>query len=192
MKTYLAPRLLALIPVGLVVATVAFLLIHLAPGNPASVIAGDDATPDDVRAIERQLGLDRPLPIQLAHWYERLVRGDLGSSIFLRKPVTEAILDRVEPTLLLTMFSTVLAILIGVPAGVLSARYHNSITDQALMMLALLGISIPNFLLGLLFVLVFGVWLDWFPVAGYSPLEDGWLATLHSLVMPARVLCGAA
>ena len=185
MKTYVLRRLLALIPVGLVVATVAFLLMHLAPGNPASIIAGDDATADDVRAIERQLGLDRPLPIQLAQWYGRLLRGDLGSSIFLRKPVTEAILDRVEPTLLLTVFSTVIAVLIGVPAGVLSARYHNSITDQALMMLALLGISIPNFLLGLLFVLVFGVWLEWFPAAGYSPLEVGWLATLHSLAMPA-------
>ena len=185
MKTYVLRRLLALIPVGLVVATVAFLLIHLAPGNPASIIAGDDATADDVRAIERQLGLDRPLPIQLVHWYGRLLRGDLGDSIFLRKPVTEAILDRVEPTLLLTLFSTVIAVLIGVPAGVLSARFHNSITDQALMIVALLGISVPNFLLGLVFVLVFGVWLNWFPVAGYSPLEEGWLATLHSLVMPA-------
>jgi len=187
-KTYVARRLLALIPVGLVVATVAFLLMHLAPGNPASIIAGPDATADDVREIEQQLGLDRPLPIQLVQWYGRLLRGDLGSSIFLRKPVTEAILDRVEPTLLLTVFSTVLAVLIGVSAGVLSARYHNSITDQAFMTLALLGISIPNFLLGLLFVLVFGVWLPWFPVAGYSPLEDGWLATLRSLVMPAFAL----
>ena len=185
MKTYVARRLLALIPVGLVVATVAFMLMHLAPGNPASIIAGPDATADDVRTIEQQLGLDRSLPIQLVQWYGRLLRGDLGQSIFLRKPVTEAILDRVEPTLLLTVFSTVIAILIGVPAGVLSARFHNSITDQALMMLALLGISVPNFLLGLVFVLVFGVWLNWFPVAGYSPLEDGWLATLHSLVMPA-------
>ena len=159
MKTYVARRLLALIPVGLVVAAVAFLLMHLAPGNPASIIAGPDATADDVRTIERQLGLDRSLPIQLVQWYGRLLRGDLGSSIFLRKPVTEAILDRVEPTLLLTVFSTVIAVLIGVPAGVLSARYHNSITDQAFMTLALLGISIPNFLLGLLFVLVFAVWL---------------------------------
>ena len=188
MKTYVARRLLALIPVGLVVATAAFMLIHLAPGNPASIIAGPDATADDIRTVEQQLGLDRPLPIQLVQWYGRLLRGDLGSSIFLRKPVTEAILDRVEPTLLLTVFSTVIAVLIGVSAGILSARYHNSITDQAFMTLALLGISIPNFLLGLLFVLVFGVWLPWFPVAGYSPLEDGWLATLRSLVMPAFAL----
>lgn len=186
MKTYVA-RHLALIPVGLVVATVALLLMHLATGNPASIIAGPDATAHDVQTLDQQLGLDRPLPIQLAQWYGRL-RGDLGSSIFLRTPATEAILDRVEPTLLLTVFSKVMAVLIGVPAGILSARHHNSITDQALMILALLGISISNFLLGLLFVLVFGVWLGCFPVAGYLPLEDGWLATLCSLVMPAFAL----
>lgn len=188
MKTYVARRLLALIPVALVVATVAFILIHLAPGDPASVIAGPDASPDDVQRIERQLGLDAPLPVQLVRWYGRLVRGDLGQSIFLRKPVTEAILDRVEPTLLLTLFAIVIAIAVGVPAGVISARYHNTGTDQALMVVALLGVSIPNFLLGLLFILTFSVWLGWFPVAGYSPLEDGWLKTLRSLVLPAFAL----
>jgi peptide/nickel transport system permease protein len=121
-------------------------------------------------------------------WYGRLLQGDLGQSIFLRKPVLAAIVDRAEPTLLLTLAAITVSIIIGVPAGVISARYHNSVTDQSFMMLALLGISIPNFLLGLLFVLVFGVWLRWFPVAGYSPLEDGWLATARSLVMPAFAL----
>jgi peptide/nickel transport system permease protein len=187
-KTYIARRLLALIPVALVVATVAFVLIHLAPGDPASVIAGPDASAEDVQRIERQLGLDAPLPVQLVRWYGRLVQGDLGQSIFLRKPVTEAIVDRVEPTLLLTLFAIVIAILIGVPAGVLSARYHNTMTDQALMVVALLGVSIPNFLLGLLFILFFSVWLGWFPVAGYSPLEYGWAQTLRSLVLPAFAL----
>jgi peptide/nickel transport system permease protein len=187
-RTYFVRRLLALIPVALVVATVAFVLVHLAPGDPASVIAGPDASAEDVGKIARQLGLDQPVHVQLGRWYGRLLRGDLGRSIFLRKPVTEAILDRVEPTLLLTVSAVLIAVLIGVPAGVLSARYHNSATDQALMMLALAGISIPNFLLGLLFVLVFGVWLGWFPVAGYSPLEDGWPATLRSLVLPAFAL----
>jgi peptide/nickel transport system permease protein len=185
---YVIRRLLALVPVALVVATVAFVLIHLAPGDPASVIAGPDATAEDIQRIERQLGLDRPLAVQLVGWYGRLLRGDLGLSIFLRKPVIEAILDRVEPTLLLTLCSTLIATLIGVPAGVISARYHNSATDQSFMALALVGISIPNFLLGLLFVLVFGVWLGWFPVAGYSPLEDGWTRTLRSLVLPAFAL----
>jgi peptide/nickel transport system permease protein len=187
-KTYVARRLLALIPVALVVATVAFVLIHLAPGDPASVIAGPDATRDDVQRIERQLGLDASLPVQLGRWYVRLAQGDLGQSIFLRRPVTEAILDRVEPTLLLTLFAIAISIVIGVPAGVLSARYHNSATDQALMVIALLGVSIPNFLLGLLFILFFSVWLGWFPVAGYSPLEYGWLKTLRSLVLPAFAL----
>ena len=188
MKTYVARRLLALIPVALVVATVAFVLIHLAPGDPASVIAGPDASRDDVQRIERQLGLDAPLPVQLARWYGRLIQGDLGQSIFLRKPVTDAILDRVEPTLLLTVSAIVIAIIIGVPAGVLAARYHNTTTDQVLMVIALLGVSIPNFLLGLLFILFFSVWLGWFPVAGYSPLEYGWLKTLRSLVLPAFAL----
>ena len=188
MQTYVLRRLLALIPVALVVATVAFVLIHLAPGDPASIIAGPDASADEVRRIARQLGLDQPLPVQMVQWYGRLLQGDLGQSIFLRKPVTEAIVDRVEPTLLLTTLATLISVLIGVPAGVLSARYHNSATDQAFMALALVGISIPSFLLGLLFILTFGVWLGWLPVAGYSPLEDGWLATLRSLVMPAAAL----
>ncbi len=188
MKTYVVRRLLALIPVALVVATVAFVLIHLAPGDPASVIAGPDASTDDVRRIERQLGLDAPLPVQLVRWYSRLIQGDLGQSIFLRKPVTEAILDRVEPTLMLTLFAIAISMAIGVPAGVVAARYHNTATDQVLMVVALLGVSIPNFLLGLLFILCFSVWLGWFPVAGYSPLEYGWLKTLRSLVLPAFAL----
>lgn len=185
MKAYIARRLLALVPVALVVATVGFILIHLSPGDPAAIIAGPDASGEDVQKISRQLGLDRPLPVQLVSWYGRLLRGDLGQSIFLRKPVVEAILDRVEPTLLLTVTATIIAVLIGVPAGIISARYQDSATDQALMAFALLGISVPNFLLGLLFILFFGVWLGWFPVAGYSPLEYGWLKTVRSLVMPA-------
>ena len=188
MKSYILRRLLALIPVALVVATVSFVLIHLAPGDPAAIIAGPDAPADDVARIRRTLGLEQPLHLQLARWYGRLLQGDLGQSIFLRKPVLEAIVDRAEPTVLLTLSAIVVATVIGVPAGVVSARHHNTATDQAFMVFALLGISIPNFLLGLLFVLVFGVWLAWFPVAGYAPLEDGWLATARSLVMPAFAL----
>ena len=188
MKAYVARRLLALIPVALVVATVAFALMHLAPGDPASIIAGPDASPDDVQRIARQLGLDAPLYVQLGRFYGRLLLGDLGQSIFLRKPVSEAILDRVEPTLLLTAFATLIAVALGVPSGVISARYHNSGPDQALMAFALVGISVPNFLLALLMVLLFSVRLGWFPVAGYSPLENGWLGTLRSLVLPSVAL----
>ena len=191
MKTYLARRLLALIPVALVVATVAFVLMHLAPGDPASVIAGPYASADDVKRLQHQLGLDAPLPAQLVRWYARLLRGDLGDSIFLRRPVLEAIADRVEPTLLLTSLATLLAVAIGVPAGIVSARRPNSSEDQALMLFALLGISVPNFLLGLLLILVFSVQLGWFPVAGYSPLEHGALQTLRSLLLMPRRDSGA-
>jgi len=165
-RTYLLRRVLAVIPVMLVVATVTFVLVHLAPGDPASIIAGPDATPENIARLRHHLGLDEPLPSQLVHWYGRLLRGDLGDSIFLRRPVTEAIVERLEPTLLLTSWATLIAVLIGVPAGIVSARYHNTAVDQSFMGLALVGLSIPNFLLGLLMILVFGVWLRWLPVVG--------------------------
>jgi len=187
-KTYVARRLLALIPVILVVATVAFVLIHLAPGDPASIIAGPDASPDDIARIQRQLGLDAPFHVQLFRWYGRLARGDLGQSIFLRRPVLEAIVDRAEPTILLTLYATLIAVTLGLPAGVVAARHHDGTADQALMAGALVGISIPNFLLGLLLILLFSVRLGWFPVAGYVPLESGWLGTLRSLTLPAFAL----
>ena len=188
MKTYIVRRLLALIPVAVVVATVAFVLIHIAPGDPAAIIAGPDASPDDVARLQRQLGLDAPFHVQLFRWYGRLARGDLGQSIFLRRPVLEAIVDRAEPTILLTMYAIVIAVVLGVPAGVVAARHHDGTTDQALMAGALIGISIPNFLLALLLILFFSVRLGWFPVAGYSPLEYGWFGTLRSLTLPAFAL----
>lgn len=188
MKTYVLRRLLAIVPVMLVVATVAFVLVHLAPGDPASVIAGPYATPEEVARLQQQLGIDRPLHVQLGRWYWRLLHGDLGTSIFLRRPVIEAILDRAEPTILLTVAAVVVAVLMGVPAGIASARRHGGVVDQTLMVLALLGTSVPNFLLGLLMILVFAVWLGWLPVAGYVPLEAGAWRTLRSLLMPAVAL----
>ncbi len=138
--------------------------------------------------LRARLGLDQPLLVQLGRWYWRLLQGDLGSSIFLRRPVVEAILDRAEPTLLLTTGATLVAVLLGVPAGIVSARRHGRLADQALMVFAVLGASVPNFLLGLLMILVFAVWLGWFPVAGYVPLDAGPWRTLRSLVMPAVAL----
>jgi len=184
-KTYLLRRALAIIPVMLVVATVSFVLIRLAPGDPASVLAGPDATTEDLVQLRTALGMDQPLPVQLVKWYARLAQGDLGQSIFLRRPVVQAVVERLEPTLLLTLWGTVLAVLIGVPAGIVSARYHNTAVDQSFMALALLGLSIPNFLLGLLMILVFGVWLGWLPVSGYVPLDEGVWRNLRSLLMPA-------
>ena len=185
MRTYLLHRALAIIPVMLVVATVSFVLIRLAPGDPASVLAGPDATTEDLAQLRTALGMDQPLPVQLVKWYGRLAQGDLGQSIFLRRPVVQAVVERLEPTLLLTLWGTLLAILIGVPAGIVSARYHNTAVDQSFMALALLGLSIPNFLLGLLMILVFGVWLGWLPVSGYVPLDEGVWLNVRSLLMPA-------
>jgi peptide/nickel transport system permease protein len=184
-KTYLLRRALAIIPVMLVVATVSFVLIRLAPGDPASVLAGPDATTEDLAQLRTALGMDQPLPVQLVKWYARLAQGDLGQSIFLRRPVVQAVVERLEPTLLLTLWGTLLAILIGVPAGIVSARYHNTAVDQSFMALALLGLSIPNFLLGLVMILVFGVWLGWLPVSGYVPLDEGVWLNARSLLMPA-------
>ena len=172
----------------LVVATVSFILIRLAPGDPASVIAGPYATGDDIARLQRSLGLDQALPVQLVKWWGRLARGDLGDSIFLRRPVLEAIFERLEPTLLLTAWAMLVAVAVGVPAGVVSARYHNTTVDQSLMAFALIGLSIPNFLLGLLMILFFGVWLGWLPVAGYVPLEGGLWLNLRSLIMPSLAL----
>jgi peptide/nickel transport system permease protein len=186
--TYVAQRLLAIGPVMLVVATVTFVLMHLAPGDPASVIAGPYASADDVARLRQQLGLDEPLLVQLGRWYWRLLQGDLGQSIFLRRPVVEAILDRAEPTLLLTSLATLVAVLIGVPAGIVAARRHGGVVDQAVMLLALLGTSIPNFLLGLFLMLVFAVWLGWVPVAGYVALDVAPWRTVRSLLMPAFAL----
>jgi len=160
-------------------------LIRLAPGDPASVLAGPDATTEDLAQLRTALGMDQPLPVQLVKWYGRLAQGDLGQSIFLRRPVVQAVVERLEPTLLLTLWGTLLAILIGVPAGIVSARYHNTAVDQSFMALALLGLSIPNFLLGLLMILVFGVWLGWLPVSGYVPLDEGVWLNVRSLLMPA-------
>jgi peptide/nickel transport system permease protein len=185
---YVIRRLVAVIPVMLVVATVSFVLIRLAPGDPASVIAGPYATAEDIGRLQQSLGLDQPLPVQLVKWYGRLARGDLGDSIFLRRPVLEAIFERLEPTLLLTAWAMLIAVAVGVPVGVISARHHNTVLDQSFMALALVGLSVPNFLLGLLMILCFGVWLGWLPVAGYVALEGGLWPNLRSLIMPALAL----
>src|SRR5262249_59465179 len=128
----------------LVVATVAFVLVHLAPGDPASVIAGPYASPDDVERLRRRLGIDQPILVQLGRWYWRLLQGDLGTSIFLRRPVVEAILDRAQPTLLLTTAATLVAVLVGVPARIGSARPPGRRAPPGPMGLPVRGGSGPN------------------------------------------------
>jgi len=188
MLGYVVRRLLVLVPVLLIVATVGFFLIYLTPGDPAAVMLGPDATQEDLAHLRRLMGLDRPLLVQLARWYSRTLRGDLGYSIFLQRPVLQAIVERLEPTLLLTAFSLAIATAIGIPAGVLAAVRRNSWIDQASMGVALFGVSMPNFWLGLNLILIFSVWLGLLPVAGYVPVQQSLAGALRSLVLPAVTL----
>jgi peptide/nickel transport system permease protein len=185
---YVVRRLIALLPVLLVVSTVGFFLIYLTPGDPAAVMLGPDATQDDIENLRAQMGLNRPLHVQLLRWYSRTLRGDLGDSIFLQRPVLQAIFERLEPTVLLTTMALVVAIAIGVPAGVVSAVRRNSWMDQAAMGIALFGVSVPGFWLGLNLILFFSVYLGLFPVAGYVPLAESVARAVRSLVLPALTL----
>ena len=185
MSAYLVRRVLAVIPVMIVVVTVVFLLIHLIPGDPAAAILGPDATPAQIEATRVQFGLDRPLYEQLLGFYTRVLRGDLGRSYFLNRPVTEALWDRAEPTALLTFSALLVAILIGVPAGLVAGAYQGSVWDRVLMLGALLGVCIPGFWLSLNFIYFFAVQLRWLPAGGYASLfVDPW-AALRFMVLPA-------
>jgi len=188
MTGYVLRRLVALLPVLLIVSTVGFFLIYLTPGDPAAVMLGPDATPEEIQNLRTQMGLNRPLHVQLLHWYSRTLRGDLGDSIFLQRPVRQAIIERLEPTVLLTLMSLIVAVAVGVPAGVVSAVRRNSWMDQVAMGVALFGVSVPGFWLGLNLILFFSVYLGLFPVAGYEPVAQSVVGALRSLVLPALTL----
>ena len=185
MTRYLCHRLLALIPVMAVVVTVVFLLIHLIPGDPVSVMLGPDATANQIEATRRALGLDRPLHEQLLKFYARVLRGDLGQSYFLDRPVTTALRERAEPTLVLTLAALLVAVAIGVPSGILAGAYRGSPWDRTLMTGALLGVCIPGFWLSLNFIYLFAVRLGWLPAAGYASVFADPVAALRHMVLPA-------
>jgi peptide/nickel transport system permease protein len=180
--------LLAAIPVMVMVATSVFLLLFLTPGDPAAVILGPDATAERVAELRTRLGLDEPAYVQLFKWYGRLLRGDLGSSIFENRPVTEAIRARAEPTLMLTSLATLVAVTIGLSLGLLAALRRGRWEDTGAMFVAIAGVSMPTFWLGLNLIFVFGVLLGWLPVAGYQPLGEGLLENLRYLVLPSLTL----
>jgi len=188
MTRYLASRFAGMAVVLLLVATLVFFITRLAPGDPAAVMLGEQATAADIAQLRASYGLDKPLPVQFAYWLKELSRGNLGQSIFLQRPVTQALWERAEPTLFLTLFSIAIASLIGVPCGIVSAVWRGRAVDQVFSGFAMLGASIPSFWFGLILMQVFAVALGWFPVAGYGdpgvPLTD----RLHHLVLPAIVL----
>ena len=185
MTAYLVRRLLAVIPVMAVVVTIVFLLIHLIPGDPVAVMLGPDATPAQIDGTRAALGLDRPLMEQLLLFYKRILRGDLGRSYFLDRPVTQALWERAEPTLLLMSASLLVAVVIGVPSGIVAGANQGSWWDRLLMLGALLGVCIPGFWLSLNFIYLFAVRLGWLPAAGYASIfTDPWAAVRY-MVLPA-------
>jgi len=188
LKAYIIRRVLSTIPVLLVVAVVVFFLIHLTPGDPAAVILGPDATVDEINQLREEMGLNDPIFVQFVNWFGKIIRGDLGWSVYMKMPVLDAFIEKLGPTLSLAIFAQILAIVIAIPAGIIAANFRGTKKDQAIMTFTLFGISIPNFLLALLLVLLFAVHLQWFPVAGYQPLSSGLLNHLEYLVLPALAL----
>lgn len=185
MATYLAKRLLSLIPVLFVVTAAIFLIIHMTPGDPAAAMLGMEATAEEIARLNAELGLDRPIHEQYVNWVAGLFRGDLGQSIFMRMPVSQAIAEHVGPTLSLAILAQLIALVLAIPFGVLAAWKRGSLADYALMGGSLLGMAVPSFLLGLLLMLVFGVKLGWLPVAGYKPLSAGLAEHVKFLLLPA-------
>jgi peptide/nickel transport system permease protein len=181
-------RLMATIPVMGVVAIAVFALLHVTPGDPATIIAGDYATPDEVARIRAKLGLDRPFVTQVGLWLGQVVRGDLGTSIFSGLPVTTLIGQRAEATTVLALYAVILSVGIGVPLGVLAAWRRGSWIDRLVMIIAVSGFSMPVFWMGFLLVYVFALWLGWLPVQGYVPLRESVLACLRHLTLPAVTL----
>jgi peptide/nickel transport system permease protein len=188
LKAYILQRVLSLIPVLLVVAVVVFFLIHLTPGDPAAVILGPDATIDEVNNLREKLGLNLPIYEQFVIWISNIAHGDLGWSIYMDKPVLAAFLENLTPTLSLAILAQIIAIFISIPLGILAASKRGTAVDQTVMIFSLLGISIPNFLLALLLVLVFAVNLSWLPVAGFQPLANGLWLHIKYLLLPAFAL----
>ncbi len=188
MYGYILRRLLATIPVMAVVAIVVFLLLHLTPGDPAAIIAGDYARPEDIARIRANLGLDQPLHIQFFSWVGNVLRGDLGTSIFSNLPVTKLIGQRLEPTVALSISTIIFAIIVAVPIGVIAAWRAGSWLDRSVMGFAVLGFSVPVFVVGYVLMYIFSLKLGWFPVQGYKPISEGFLPFLRSIALPTLAL----
>lgn len=188
MLRYVFGRLIAAVPIICLVAVFIFSLVHLTPGDPALLLAGDNANPQQVEKIRERLHLDKPIWEQFGIWAGNAVRLDLGDSVYSNQPVTRLIGQRIEPTLVLATVTLFLTVALSVPLGMIAAWRANGWTDRIIMAFSVLGFSVPVFVIGYLLVYVFSVRLKWFPVQGYKPIEDGALATLHSVALPSFAL----
>jgi len=188
MLRFILRRLVATLPVLVVVAVVVFLMLRLTPGDPAAVIAGDNATTEQIEQIRESLGLTRPLVAQFAIWARNLMRGDLGESFFFKMPVSVLIAQRLEPTIALALTTIVLAVLVAVPLGVLAAWRRGSWLDRGLMAFSTLGFSIPVFVLGYMLIWLVSLKLGWLPVQGYRRLAEGFGPFIRHLILPSVTL----
>jgi peptide/nickel transport system permease protein len=189
MFAYVIHRILATIPVMFLVAVFVFLLLHLSPGDPAAILAGDDASEANLQRIRENLGLDRPLWVQFYDWFVRLLHGDLGRSLFSGQPVVRLIGQRLEPTLMLTATTMLVAIVLAVPLGVLAAWKAGSWIDRVVMGFAVLGFSLPIFVLGYGLIWTGSIWAGVFPVQGYrSPFSDGLVPFIRHITLPSLAL----
>jgi peptide/nickel transport system permease protein len=188
MLSYVPRRLLATLPVMLFVALFVFALLDLAPGDPAALLAGEDATAQDIARIRATLNLDQPFPQRFGRWVWAALRGDLGMSLFTGQPVAYMISQRLAPTFSLMLMTMILSVAVAVPLGALAAWRHNAWQDRGVMVAAVLGFSVPSFVVGYLLAWTLGLQLRWFPVQGYVPLSRGLWASLQTLVLPTLAL----
>jgi peptide/nickel transport system permease protein len=185
MWTFVARRLLLMIPVIVLVGILTFLLIRLIPGDPAAQMLGLEATPQEIENLRHEMGLDQPIYKQFLIWGGNALRGDLGRSIFLQQPVSQAIVEHLECTISLALLALTYAVLVAVPIGVIAAVKQNAWQDKLVMTFALFGVSAPSFWLGLVAIFVFAVYLGWFPSQGYEMFEDGVRQWLWFITLPA-------
>ncbi len=188
MLGYIIRRILAVIPVIVSVAVFVFLLLRLTPGDPAAIIAGDMATPEQLERIRRSLGLTEPLHVQFITWVGLLLQGDLGTSLISNTPVTRMIGQRIWPTINIALLTITLSVLIAVPLGVLAAWRHRTWSDYAVMTFSVLGFSVPVFVIGYIFIQIFSIELRWLPVQGYSPPSQGFGRFLSRAILPCLTL----
>ena len=188
MLAFVARRLLATIPVLAMVAVFVFLMLRLTPGDPAAIIAGDNATGAQIAAIRDQLGLSQPIAVQFLIWLGKLLRGDLGQSFFFKAAVAELIGQRIGPTLALATVTMIITVAVAVPLGVLAAWQHGRWIDRLVMGFSVLGFSVPVFVLGYLLIYLFAIQIKLFPVQGYRSLAAGLWPFLHRLILPGITL----